>query len=266
MLATAQLHVSLCPCSGLVYTLLQSIRSYATMVTGATFMKPPQSKADPIAAAGLAACRQWCDVYSVSIPDNIQLPVTEQLIRSWAAAAGQLTVQITVLPAAATAEAGKKPATPAGKGTPAAAALPPPVASGTLQLNCAGLLVGDTAAQYSWSRKATAPLAQQLLLPEAVIALGAATADIDTSKTSCALARHQSLEKQDQQACPASPPVKSSTPCQQHRKAAQQPPGGNLEDWLGEAHVQLQVRPTLPVSCVVVFGTCRNTVLLYLLL
>lgn len=203
------------------------------------------------------ACRQWCDVYSLPLPESVQIPVTEQLVRGWAAAAGQLTVQLTVLQAAAAAEAAKKAAAPAAAaGKAAAAAAPPPsVASGTLQLNCAGLLVGNTAARYSWRSEATAVSVtaalgqpQQVPQPEAAAAQDAVPASISSGTATAALARCQSTGKQQQQpVCPASPPAANSSlscnsaSCKPQRKAVQQPPGGNLQEWLGEANMQLQV-------------------------
>jgi hypothetical protein len=134
------------------------------------------------------------------------------------------------------------------------------------------LLVGDTAARYSWRCAASAASAtatalgqpvDQGPLPEAAAALDAVPESISSNTTpSTALGRHQSIGKQQQQqqlVCPASPPSSSSTSanssmscstlsCKAQRKAVQQPPGGNLEEWLGEAEMQLQVRLDVSVS------------------
>jgi hypothetical protein len=122
-----------------------------------------------------------------------------------------------------------------------------------LQLNCAGLLVGDTAACYTWrSSDTAAALAQQVRLLEALSpAADAAPAAASSSATTPAaeLARYQLIGKQGQQApavgSPASPAAGSAprtgVSCKQQRKAVQQPPGGNLDEWLGAADMQLQV-------------------------
>lgn len=162
-----------------------------------------------------ACCSQCCEYISVTLPD-MQLAVTEQTARSLAAAAAQLRVQVTVLGPGSAAEGAKKPAA-AAAGTAGDKAGPPAtpaaVASGTLTVQCAGLLAGDTSAVYRWGSLPPAAAVQD------PAALGEAAAG--------AAAAVAAGPKPGQEGC---------------FKWSMQPPTGTLLDWLEAAEVQLQVR------------------------
>jgi hypothetical protein len=164
-----------------------------------------------------AACSQCCEYISVTLPDLQPLAVTEQTVRSWAAAAAQLRVQITVLGPSSAAEAAKKPGAAAAgaKGGPPAA--PAAVASGTLTVQCAGLLAGDTSTVYRWG--SLPPAAAEVQEPAAS---GEATAGAAAAATAAA----------------APKPPAGQEGC---FKWGMQPPTGTLLDWLEAAEVQLQV-------------------------
>lgn len=168
-------------------------------------------------------CSQCCECVSVPLPD-LHLAVTEQRVRSWAAAAAQLQVQVAVLSPQAAADTAKKPGgTGAAGGAKGAPPAPAAAASGTLVVDCAGLLAGDTTAAYCWGKlPPAAAAAQDAAGRDAAGAAGAATA--------------------------------GSAPTQQVPTAAaaglgqvarykwhMQAPSGTLLDWLDSAEVQVQV-------------------------
>lgn len=168
----------------------------------------------------LLTCRQWQDVYTLPIPEQQLLGVDEQLLRNWAAAAGQLQIHVTVNAPPDNSNSNKKAASspPAKGAAAAAAAAPPPVAYGALKLNCAGLLVGDTAATYGWTQSCTNTSSA------AAQAVGVGTT-LGTTQASIEL---------NQSGVPAVSKCKKS-------KSVIQPPSGTLASWLGSAEVQLHV-------------------------
>lgn len=175
--------------------------------------------------APCTACSQCCEYICVTLPDlQPDLAVTEQTARSWAATAAQLRVQVTVFGPGSAVEAAKKTGAAAGtagiKGVPPA--IPAAVASGTLSVQCAGLLAGDKSAVYRWgSLPAAAAVQDPAALGEA--AAGAAAAVAVGPK-----AAHEGCFKW-----------------------SMQPPTGTLLDWLEAVEVQLQVRGqgTMSLAC-----------------
>lgn len=171
----------------------------------------------------LMRCSQCCEYFSVALPD-VQLAVTEQRMRSWAAAAAQLQVQITVLNPPAS-DAAKKPAGAAAaaggaKGPPAPAA----VATGTLLVNCAGLLTGDTSAAYLWGKP-----------PPAAAVQDAASREGSAATAAGAVAGVHAPAQQAAAAATAGQAGKF--------KWEVQAPNGTLPEWLESAEAQVQVRP-----------------------
>jgi hypothetical protein len=165
-----------------------------------------------------SCCSQCCEYVSVALPD-VQLVVTEQRVRDWAAAAAQLQVQITVLKSSAS-EAAKKSAAAAGctKGPPAPAA----AATGTLLVNCAGLLAGDTSASYLWVNPQPAAAVHDAASREGSAPGPAAAA---TAFVSVHAPVQQAVEGQSGKF-----------------KWQVQAPTGTLQEWLESAEVQVQVR------------------------
>lgn len=157
----------------------------------------------------------------MQLPD-VQLAVTEQRIRSWAAAAAQLQVQLAVTRGAAAEPASKKPGAAAAGGakTAVAGVAAPAVAAGTLLVNCAGLLAGDTAATYQWGTPSPAATDQ-----------GQATAAAP-SVDGCGPLTKQLPKLQQQQA---------ATYDTRRFKWTTQPPSNSLQDWLASAEVHVQV-------------------------
>jgi hypothetical protein len=165
----------------------------------------------------LMRCSQCCEYFSVVLPD-VQLAVTEQRVRSWAAAAAQLQVQITVLNPSAP-EAAKKPAGAAAAGGTKGPPAPAPAATGTLLVNCAGLLVGDTSAAYLWGKPPPAAAVQDAASREGSAAAAVAVASVHA-------------------------PVQQAAAGQTAKfKWQVQAPNGTLQEWLESAEVQVQVRP-----------------------
>lgn len=173
----------------------------------------------------LSCCaRCWQDVYSVAVTQQQVITVDEQLIRSWASAAGQLHLHIAVLPQAdSLSNTAKKPATaPPAKN----AALVPaviPIAAGTLQLNCAGLLVGDPSADYSWTNSTDS---------SACTSTASAAEEAAPSSTNAGCTVH-AIDGKDIAAC-----TKAGT---QPWKTHQQSPSGNLCSWLSSVDISLQL-------------------------
>lgn len=186
----------------------------------------------------------------MALPD-LQLAVSEQRIRSWAAAAAQLQVQVTIFnPAAAGADAGTKKPTPAsaagaaagvkGSGAAAAAAAAAvaaaTVASGTLVVNCAGLLTGDSSATYSWGKPMPPALAAHA--QEVAGSTPPFAADLDTTAHAPAAAADAVSAPSAQQGTPADA---AAAQHKQRFKWSVQPPSGALQDWLESAEVELKV-------------------------
>lgn len=174
------------------------------------------------------ACRQSCELFTVALPD-LQLAVTEQRVRSWAATAAQLQVQVTVSNTAAL-DATKKPGGPtaSAKATTAAGGSVPAVATGTLLVNCAGLLVGDSTASYRWGKPLHAA-------PAAITPV----AEAATSAAEVAVAPAGPASLMPAQAAAA---VAAAAPAGQSRfKWSTQDPSGSLQSWLDSAEVEVQV-------------------------
>lgn len=165
-------------------------------------------------------------MYTVPLQEQHLLTVDEQVIRSWAAAAGQMQVHVSVNPLPdSNSNNGKKAASSAPAKGAAAAAVTTPIAAGTLQLNCAGLLVGDSSATYSWTqpRITTSPAAEQAAVTE------------------------HTLQSLQQGTWTNSTADVSSVGCNK-QKLVMQPPSGNLASWLGSAEMLMTVYKAPAVS------------------
>jgi hypothetical protein len=198
------------------------------------------------------------DVFTVTLPPS-QLSVTEALLRDWAAAAAQLQVQLAVLPPppapeqpppkgakAAAAGLGSKGAAPPPAGASALTAAAP-IAAGSVVVDCAGLLVGDTSAVYSWGvlPALSSAAGQDNAAGEAACTPPSAAAAADDAPISAALAA-SSGSSSSSSSCAGSSSAGSRF------KRALVPPSGDLQQWLGAVRVTLQVivhrlcHPALP--------------------
>lgn len=142
-------------------------------------------------------------------------------------------------PQAAAAAAGKSAAAAAAAASAAATNAASTVASGTLQLNCAGLLIGDTVARYSWSCSPSMAAA-------AVAAEVVGCSNNSATSGTAALASCQSFfindkHQQQQQPGAGQQGLFAHHGMPKESKAVMQPPSGGLDKWLGSAEMHLQV-------------------------
>lgn len=112
---------------------------------------------------------QECVAVFEAAPPDFALPVDEALVRSWAAEAAQLQLLFELhsisaapvqepappatgkrVPLTTTQGAAGRGGSPASTTVPAPVPAQPPLATGSLQLDCAPLLLGDTSCGYQW--------------------------------------------------------------------------------------------------------------------